>query len=239
MENVDKFRKKPKNNKHRDEPANIWLRDYLENFNSPGYKHKGKSNFEFAQNCNMTKEALEGKASGRYPIYANDIIAFVKETDVPANQILGLEEKETPDNLKVVNNRKVGNIETNILSQKVCDKLSKHILKDGLFPAQDEYLKFLEYLILEENYIKNLLYKSRQSLETFVEDIKNNKISKEEIELLFSQKDFDSFVNTIKNNKELNERFKGIITDTKIRNDIRNIIYKVIYDNYKELLSEN
>lgn len=234
MENVDKFRKKPKNNKHRDEPANIWLRDYLKNYNSPGYKHKGKSNFEFAQNCNMTKEALEGKASGRYPIYANDIIAFVKETGISADEILGIERKEVPDNLKVVTNRKVGNIETNILSQEVCDKLSKHILKDGLFPAQDEYLKFLEYLILEEDYVKNLLNKSKQSFATFVKDIENNEIPDKVINLLFNNKDFDSFVNTIKNNNELNERFKGTITDTKIRNDIRDFIYKYIYDNLKK-----
>lgn len=211
--------------------ANKWLREYLEQI---GHGHKVNSDEEFANKCGIKYSRIRSMTGGNGPVYADDIIKFSKVTGISADVILGLEKKKVPDNLKVDTNNKVGNIETNILSQKVCDKLSKHILKDGLFPAQDEYLKFLEYLILEENYIRNLLDKSKQSLETFVEDIENNKISKKEIELLFSQKDFDNFVNTIKNNKELNERFKGIVTDTKIRNDIRNIIYKYIYDNLKK-----
>ena len=206
MKNVNEFRKLPKskatkNNKHSDEQANKWLKEYLDEINSPGYGKKGKSNLEFANNCNMTQEALEGKASGRYPIYASDIIAFANETGISADEILGIEKKNIPDNLKVKTNKKDINIEINMLSEKVCNEISKHILRDGLFPAQDEYLKFIEYLILEKEYIKNLLYNAKKSFDILYSDIQNNQLSKEELKLLDTHnKDYHSWIDAINNN---------------------------------------
>lgn len=214
------------------EPVNKWLREYLEQI---GHGNKVNSDNDFANKCGIKYSRIRSITGGNAPVHANDIIVFSKVTGISANEILGIEKKDVPDNLKVKTNKKDIKIETNMLSEKVCNEISKHILKDGLFPDQDEYLKFIEYLILDKDYIKNLLYDAKKSFEILISDIKNNQLSKEELEILDTHnKEYNTWKDAIKNKNNLKKRFNSLITDTKIRNDTRDFITRFIYNNLKE-----
>ena len=86
---------------------------------------------------------------------------------------------------------------------------------------------------MEDNFINAISVKALKSLNELKDDIKNNELSKEELDLLANYKDDDDLKNRIKNNDKLNDRFKKIITDKKVRNAVRDIIVKYIADNLK------
>ena len=206
------------------EPVNRWLREYLEHINKDGYGNKTNSDKEFAKKCGIIYSRIKGIAGGDTKVNADDIIKISKATGVSADEILGLE--PVPDNLKVDG--------LNIFSKECLDKLKVHISRKGkLYSSKDEYLKFLEYLIMEDNFINAISVKALKSLNELKDDIKNNELSKEELDLLANYKDDDDLKNRIKNNDKLNDRFKKIITDKKVRNAVRDIIVKYIADNLK------
>ena len=233
------IRELPKNEegnkyKHTNEPANIWLRDYLKYINAPGYGKLGISNAEFAKSCNMSKEKLEGQASGKYPIYATDIIKFVKETGVTANEILGLE--EIPDDLKATMNTgpKKDIIATiDIFPKKAFNVINRHINKKGFFPSRDFFLEFLGYLICDEKFINDLSLQAKNSLESLKKDIEDNKLSDEEIKILATCKNNKELKTKIKFNNELKERLNNIIKKNKAESSATDIIIKYISDNLK------
>ena len=234
MKNMDEMLEKQQYNNidYYNEPVNKWLREYLEQI---GHGNKVNSDIDFANKCGIKYSRIRSITGGNAPVHANDIIVFSKVTGISADEILGIEKKKIPDNLKIKTNKKDINIETNMLSEKVCNEISKHILKDGLFPDQDEYLKFVEYLILEKEYLRNLLYNAEKSIYKLDSDIKNNQLSKEELQILdTNKKDYNSWVDAINNNSRLKKRFNGLITDTKIRNDTRDFIIRYIYKKLKE-----
>ena len=86
---------------------------------------------------------------------------------------------------------------------------------------------------MEDDFIKAISEKASESLNKLKEDIENNKLSNEELNLLANYKDYDDLQNRIKSNDKLNDRFKKIITDKKVRNAVRDIITKYIADNLK------
>lgn len=234
MKNMDEMLEKQQYNNidYYNEPVNKWLREYLEQI---GHGNKVNSDIDFANKCGIKYSRIRSITGGNAPVHANDIIVFSKVTGISADEILGIEKKKIPDNLKIKTNKKDINIETDMLSKKVCNEISKHILRDGLFPEQDEYLKFVEYLILEKDYIKNLLYDAKKSFEILISDIQNNQLSKEELQILDTHnKEYKTWKDAIKNNNNLKKRFNSLITDTKIRNDTRDFITRFIYNNLKE-----
>ena len=206
------------------EPVNKWLREYLKHLNKDGYGNKIKSDKEFAKKCGIEYKRLINLSGGNARVNTSEIINISKASGVSADEILGLE--PVPDNLKIDG--------LNIFSKECLDKLKIHISrKDKLFSSRDEYLKFLEYLIMEDDFIKAISEKASESLNKLKEDIENNKLSNEELNLLANYKDYDDLQNRIKSNDKLNDRFKKIITDKKVRNAVRDIITKYIADNLK------
>lgn len=239
MKNMDKILEKQKNNynksKYYNKPANRWLREYLKRINENGHGNKVSSDKYFAKKCGIKYSRICSIIGGNSPVYADDIKVFTEKTGVSINEILGIEKKKVPDNLKVKTSKSDITIITNILSQEVCNELSNHILKDELIPGQDEYLKFVEYLILEKDYLRNLLYNAEKSIYKLDSDINNNQLSKEELQLLDTHnKEYSNWKDAIRNNNNLKKRFNDLITDTKIRNDTRDFITRYIYNNLKE-----
>lgn len=236
---MDKILEKQKNDnnnsKYYDKPANRWLREYLKRINENGHGNKVISDKHFAKKCGIKYSRICSIIGGKGPVYAEDIIVFSEKTGASINEILGIEKKKVPDNLKVKTSKSDITIITNILSQEVCNELSNHILKDELIPGQDEYLKFVEYLILEKDYLRNLLYNAEKSIYKLDSDINNNQLSKEELQLLDTHnKEYSNWKDAIRNNNNLKKRFNDLITDTKIRNDTRDFITRYIYNNLKE-----
>ena len=215
---MSKILKKPKSeNKYSNESANIWLKEYLEEINSPGYGEKGKCDEIFAKNCNIKISRLRDMASGRSPIHSSDIIKFVKETGISAEEILGLQ--EMPKELQVNG--------TKIFSDEGYRKLISHMKTEKLlFPMRDDFLVFLDYLICQEDFIKDISEKSKGLLES-----KN--LSEEEIKFIINCQDYNELKNKIKTNEELKKKFQDLITDKKIRNSVRDVIFEYIYDKLK------
>lgn len=195
-------------------PANEWLREYLEQINKNGYGNKVSSDKEFAKKSHIKYSKIRSIAGGSSPVTAEELIKIAETAKVTSDEILF--GKDIPDNLKV------GNIE--ILSRESYNKLYKHT-KGGLFPGRDNFLIFLDYLIQQEDFILELSEKSKDMLEKF-------KTSKN-ISKITDYNDYDDFKKKIINNKELSKELRDIITDSKVREMIRELVTRYIYDHLK------
>ncbi len=193
-------------------PVNKWLREYLEQI-SPGYGHKVDSDKEFANKCKIKYSRIRNITNGNAQVNIEDLMKISKATGISCDEIIL--KKEVPKNLNLN--------AIDVVSKEAYNVMSKHtIQKNVLFqvPYRDNFLNFLSYLICEENFINTLSEKSYKILE----DIKSSNI---EIDMTKckDEKDFLSKPNNKLIKKEINE----LITDKKIRQDVRKIICKYIY----------
>lgn len=197
------------------EPANKWLREYLEQINTKGYGNKVDNDKEFANRSNIKYSKIRTITGGSSPVTADELIKISKATGISTDDILF--GKELPDRLKF------NGIDE--LSKESYNILHKHTMPKGtLFPARDGFLIFLDYLIQEESFIDVLSSKSSELKEKF----KDNK----EIYKLADYKNFEDFKNRF-SDKQLSKELRDIITDSGIRNSVRDFIYKYLYDNLK------
>lgn len=192
-------------------PANKWLREYLEQI---GRGNKVASDKEFAKKSDIKYSKIKTITGGSSPVTAEEIIKISKAANVTSDEILF--GKDIPDNLKV------GNID--ILSKESYNTLYLHT-KGGLFPAKDNFLIFLDYLIQQEDFILELSEKCKDMLEKF-------KTSKN-ISKITDYNDYDNFKKKISNNKELSKDLRDIITDFKVRELVRELVTRYIYNHLK------
>lgn len=192
-------------------PVNKWLREYLEQI---GHRNKVASDKEFAETSDIKYSKIRTIAGGSSPVKAEEIIKIAKTAKVTSDEILF--GKDIPKNLKV------DNIE--ILSRESYNKLYKHT-KGGLFPAKDTFLIFLDYLIQQEDFILKLSEKCKDMLEEF-------KTSKN-ISKIKDYNGYDDFKKKISDNKELSKDLRDIITDFKVREMLKELVTRYIYDNLK------
>lgn len=192
-------------------PANKWLREYLEQI---GYRNKVASDKEFAKKSDIKYSKIRTITGGSSPVRAEEIIKISKAANVTSDEILF--GKDIPNNLKV------DNIE--ILSRESYNKLYKHT-KGGLFPARDNFLIFLDYLIQQEDFILELSEKCKDMLEKFKTSKNVSKIA--------NNSGYDDFKKKIEDNKELSKDLRDIITDSKVREMVRELVTRYIYDHLK------
>lgn len=201
-----------------DKIVNKWLREYLEQI-SPGYGHKVDSDKEFANKCKIKYSRIRNITNGNAQVNIEDLIKISKATGISCDEILF--KKEVPKTLNFN--------DIDLVSKEAYNVMIKHtIQKNVLFqmPFTDKFLVFLSYLICEENFIITLSEKSHMILE----HIKKSNI-KIDMTKCKNEKDFFSKFNNKLIKKEINE----LITDKKIRQDVREIMCKYIYQELSKI----
>ena len=205
---------KRKNKDHYNEPVNKWLREYLVQINEQGHGNKVNSDEEFAKKSNIDIKRIQQITSGRARVSIDDLIKISKATGVTSDEIIF--GKDIPNTLEVDN--------VEILSKESYNILYKHT-KGGLFPGRDKFLIFLDYLIQQEDFILGLSEKCKDMLEDF-------KTSKN-ISKIADFKGYDDFCKKISDTKELSKDLSDIITDFKVRESVRELVRRYIYDHLK------
>ena len=221
----NKKQNKYKGSVHYDKPVNKWLRNYLKLIAQSSSSTKKESDKVFARKSGITLERLTQLSGGYARVSIEDLIKISKATGISTDEIIfqnnDSDDLIVDDNFIEAANLKIDDIE--LFSKKSNNVLYKHV-KGGLFSGRDDFIKTLDYLISQEDFIKRLSEICYEILENF--KASNNS------KLIADYKDIDDFKNRFEN-KKLNKELNDIITNSKLRNAVRDLVKQYIYDHLK------
>jgi len=238
MENETKPKKENETAKYYDNYINVWFRNYLQELYMNSEKTKKETDTEFGEKIGISYSKINRIISGYATFDANEIIKISDVTGMSPNDLLYPKDK-VPDDVLFLLKELPEEISDDIKSKfnilftdKAYNTLCKHSI-GPLFPMRDNFLEFLNYMIIDEQYVDELSDTSKKILDEFKQN--------ENIHLLATCKSYEEFRNKLSNKEllkdnqlyELSQKLNALITDKKIRNATREFIIRYIYAKLK------
>lgn len=218
-----------------DNYTNVKIREFI-NKNAK-YGNKTYIKQELAKACGVSLSTIKRCISGYSTLNKYEQIKYLADyTGLDFNELVeSTEVKKAKINLEIKrelpNDLIINGV--NLHNQESYNVLCKHTYKKGnLFPMRDEFLKFLDYMICEEQFVYTISDKAQDILQSLKMDINNNTLPKDEIDKLANCKDDEDYEEAFSKG-ELDKRLRNLISDEKIRNSVRAFITKYIADNLK------
>ena len=216
-------------------PVNKILRDYINSFR---YGTKSETKQKLSKKIGISISKLNRCLSGYATIEKYEILKKLSTyLKIPiedlTNSQQNINNKEKILKLKIKGISKKYTINgIKVFSTNTYNVLYSHINKKNfLFPANDSFIDFLDFMISEEDFIQNLSIKAQDIFEGFY-NAKDVKILLE----CSNYNEFEKKLNTIKKEtgysktlKKNSKKIDDLILKNQIRQDVKEIITKYIY----------
>lgn len=224
-----KQRKSKETSQYIDNYINVKMIEFIEKQHKLG-KTKETIYLELAKACGVSVSTIRRCKSG-YSTFKKykQLKGFSELTGIPIDELLESIEAKVKLPKEAIQRELPKDLVVNgidIFSKETYNILCQHTFSNGtLFPAKDNFLIFLDYLIQQEEFILELSEKCKDMLEKFKT---SNNISK-----IRDYNGYDDFKKKISNSKELSKDLRDIITDFKVREMVKELVTRYIYDHLK------
>ena len=231
-----KLENQPGTKRHMDDIVNKWLYNYI---NDKAQKHGDKERVkkEITEKGGFEPTRVKRLYDGDALSTADDVIKLSKATGISPNEILDQEDRTN----EIVKKPSINNVD--IFTEKQNNVLYKHMthyyLVGGKCYEPDDFIKFLGYLIEQEDLINKLSATANDILDNMrkiiQECIDEGSLKIEQVGNITSFQNYDEL------NKKLNlDEFKGVKTRIRdirtskgINNSIRHATINYISKNIK------
>lgn len=222
--------------RHMDDIVNKWLYNYI---NDKAQKHGDKERVkkEITEKGGFETTRVKRLYDGDALATADDVIKLSKATGISPNEILDQEDRTN----EIVKKPSINNVD--IFTEKQNNVLYKHMthyyLVGGKCYEPDDFIKFLRYLIEQEDLINKLSATANDILDNMrkiiQECIDEGSLKIEQVGNITSFQNYDELKEKLKLDefKGVKTRIRDIITNKSINNSIRDATINYISQNIK------